>query len=105
MMEKCRAPSIIRKAISRQLASTTASDTLQPSASALATPAESIFRLASCVSRCVATISDIGDPRILVFAGGACAVTLNLGGRLARDLGRAVAGADHQEFAGPPAAD
>jgi len=46
MIEKCRAPSIIRKAISRQLWSTAARLTLQPSASAFATPAAIIFRLA-----------------------------------------------------------
>jgi hypothetical protein len=51
MMEKCRAPSIIRNAMSRQLASTTASETLQPSAFALTTPACSILRLASSLSR------------------------------------------------------
>ena len=39
MIEKCRAPSIIRKAMSLQLWSTTASETLQPSSFALATPA------------------------------------------------------------------
>ena len=47
-MEKCRAPSIIRNAISRQLASTTASETLQLSAFALATIAERVeFRSAA----------------------------------------------------------
>ena len=61
MIEKCRAPSIIRKAISRQLASTTASETLQSSAFALATPACSIFRLASSVSRWVATKSGMTE--------------------------------------------
>src|SRR5215475_12852715 len=53
MMEKCRAPSIIRKPISRQLWSTTARLTLQPSSLALITPACSILRLASWVSRWV----------------------------------------------------
>ncbi len=57
MIEKCRAPSIIRKAISRQLWSATARLTLQPSSFALATPAASILRLASSVSRWVATKS------------------------------------------------
>jgi hypothetical protein len=57
MMEKCRAPSIIRKAISRQLWSTTARLTLQPSSFAFATPAASILRLASSVSRWLATKS------------------------------------------------
>jgi hypothetical protein len=51
MIEKCRAPSIIRNAISRQLASTTAMLTLQPSSLALVTPAASILRLASSVKR------------------------------------------------------
>src|SRR6266700_6372024 len=57
MIEKWRAPSIIRKPISRQLWSTTARLTLQLSSFALATPACSILRLASWVSRWVATKS------------------------------------------------
>src|SRR3954453_14812146 len=62
MIEKWRAPSIIRKPISRQLWSTTARLTLQPSSFALATPACSIFRLASWVSRWVGTTSGILNP-------------------------------------------
>src|SRR5258705_10673732 len=57
MTEKRRAPSIIRKPINRQLWSTTARLTLQPSSFALATPAASILRLASWVSRWVGTKS------------------------------------------------
>jgi len=49
----------MRNATSRQLWSTIARLTLQPSSLALATPAASIFRLASSVSRCVATKSAI----------------------------------------------
>src|SRR6516225_8382798 len=67
MIEKWRAPSIIRKAISRQLASTTASETLQPSSFALATPAASILRLAASVSLYVLTISDIAPPPVGTF--------------------------------------
>src|SRR3954451_20078912 len=59
MMEKCRAPSIIRKPMRRQLRSTTASDTLQPSSLALATPAWIILRLAVSVRRCVVTMPDM----------------------------------------------
>src|SRR5580700_2728432 len=59
MMEKWRAPSMVRKAMSRQLWSTTARLTLQPSSVALATPACSILRLAPCVSRWVGTKSGI----------------------------------------------
>src|SRR5438445_5054352 len=59
MIEKCRAPSIIRKPMSRQLWSTTARLTLQPSSSALATPASIILRVAAWVSRWVGTISGI----------------------------------------------
>src|SRR5947207_8211381 len=63
MIEKWRAPSIIRKAISRQLWSTTASETLQPSSLALAMPAESIFMLASSVRRWLGTkLGMVGDP-------------------------------------------
>src|SRR5262249_37597433 len=57
MMEKWRAPSIIRNAMRRQLWSTTASETLQPSSFAFATPASIILRLPSWVSRWVATTS------------------------------------------------
>src|SRR5262249_32282420 len=57
MIEKWRAPSIIRKAMRRQLWSTTARLTLQPSSFALATPAASILRLAASVRRWVATKS------------------------------------------------
>jgi len=60
MIEKWRAPSIIKKAISRQLWSTTARLTLQLSSFALATPAASILRLASSVSRWVGTKSGMG---------------------------------------------
>src|SRR5260370_18068839 len=59
MIEKCRAPSIIRKAMRRQLWSTTARLTLQPSSFAFATPAASILRLASSVSRWVGMKSGI----------------------------------------------
>src|SRR3984957_1977465 len=63
MIEKWRAPSMVRKAISRQLWSTTARLTLQPSSSALATPACSILRLASWVSRWVGMKSGMGVTR------------------------------------------
>src|SRR5262245_8526904 len=63
MIEKWRAPSIIRKAMRRQLWSTTARLTLQPSSFALATPAASILRLAASVRRWVVTKS--GTVRIL----------------------------------------
>src|SRR5262245_38998516 len=62
MIEKWRAPSIIKKAMSRQLWSATARLTLQPSSFALATPAASILRLASSVSRWLATKSAIDEP-------------------------------------------
>src|SRR5215467_5373425 len=63
MIEKWRAPSIIRKPIRRQLWSTTARLTLQLSSSALATPAASILRLASWVSRWVETKSGMNLSR------------------------------------------
>src|SRR5262249_44071357 len=62
MIEKGRAPSIIRKATSRQLWSATARLTLQPSSLALVTPAASILRLASSVSRWLATKSAMANP-------------------------------------------
>src|SRR5262245_16598668 len=62
MIEKWRAPSIIKKAMSRQLWSATARLTLQPSSFALATPAASILRLASSVSRWLATKSAMAEP-------------------------------------------
>jgi hypothetical protein len=79
MMAKCFAPSINRKPIRRQLASTTAMATLQPRSLALATPAAIIFRLASSVSRWVGTKSGMGllylviaglDPAIHPFEDG-----------------------------------
>src|SRR5215813_10449695 len=63
MIEKWRAPSIIKKPINRQLWSTTARLTLQLSSFAFFTPAASIFRLASSVSRWVRTKSGMQPVR------------------------------------------
>src|SRR6516165_9694826 len=84
MIEKWRAPSIIRKAMSRQLWSTTASETLQPSSFALATPAASILRLAASVSRWVGTKSGM---------------RLHVLGLLLLNLSRLAGRPDHHEFA------
>src|SRR4051794_984075 len=93
MMAKCFAPSISRKPIRRQLASTTAIATLQPRSLALATPAAIIFRLASSVSRWVGTKSGMVssfviaglDPAIHPFEHG-CAGQEGVHARLQRAM-------------------